>query len=123
MRRRTAPRARSTGLTEHFERIIRHFEAAAVPVIVMTPPPIERAKRLTGFYSAEAMASLSRRIVQIADGRAAAVVDLHKVFGDRHGAAREGTTTDGIHLSARAYRHLHDVLEKTVAAVTMRKGQ
>jgi lysophospholipase L1-like esterase len=111
------------GAAEHFERIIRHFEAAAVPVVVMTPPPIERAKRLTGFYSAEAMASLHRRIVQIADGRAAAVVDLHKVFGDQDGAAREGTTTDGVHLSAKAYRHLHDVVETTVASVTMRKGQ
>jgi lysophospholipase L1-like esterase len=27
-------------------------------------------------------------------------------------------TTDGIHLSARAYRLLHDMLETTIAAVT-----
>ena len=111
----------------HFESIIRHFEAAAVPVIVMTPPPIERGKRLTNFYSADAMASLSRRIVQIADGRAAAIVDLHKAFGDGEGAAREGLTegltTDGVHLSAEAYRLLHDLLEETVASVAMRKGQ
>ncbi len=110
-------------VTGHFDTIIRHFEAAAVPVIVMTPPPIERGKRLTNFYSADAMASLSRRIVQIADGRAAAVVDLHTAFGDGEGAAREGLTTDGIHLSAGAYRRLHDMLEKTVASVTAKKGQ
>ncbi|MEE1655155.1 GDSL-type esterase/lipase family protein [Microvirga sp. CF3062] len=111
------------GVTEYFETIIRHFEAAAVPVIVMTPPPIERAKRLTGFYSADAMASLRGRIVQIAEGRAAAIVDLHTAFGDGEGAAREGLTTDGVHLSAMAYRELHDVLEKTVASMAMRKGQ
>ncbi len=110
------------GVAEHFETIIRHFEAAAVPVIVMTPPPIERAKRLTSFYSADAMASLSRRIVQIASGRATAIVDLHTAFGDGTGAGREGLTTDGVHLSAGAYRRLHDVLEKTVADVAMRKG-
>ncbi|WP_201860925.1 SGNH/GDSL hydrolase family protein [Microvirga soli] len=110
------------GVAEHFDTILRHFETAAVPVIVMTPPPIERAKRLTNFYSADAMASLSRRIVQIADGRAAAIADLHTAFGDGAGAAREGLTTDGVHLSARAYRQLHDVLEKTVANVAMRKG-
>ena len=111
------------GVAEHFETIIRHFEAAAVPVIVMTPPPIERAKRLTNFYSADAMASLSGRIVQIASGRAAAVVDLHTVFGDGAGAGREGLTTDGVHMSAEAYRQLHDVLEQTVASLAMRKGQ
>lgn len=111
------------GVTAHFETIIRHFEAAAVPVIVMTPPPIERGKRLTGFYSADAMASLRGRIVQIADGRAAAIVDLHTAFGDGRGTAREGLTTDGIHLSAEAYRRLHDVLENAVAKVAAMKGQ
>jgi lysophospholipase L1-like esterase len=110
-------------VAEHFETIIRHFEAAAVPVIVMTPPPVERGKRLTSFYSADAMASLSRRIVQIAEGRAAAIVDLHGAFGDGEGAACEGATSDGVHLSAKAYRRLHDVLEKTVASVTMKERQ
>ncbi len=111
------------GVTRHFETIVRHFEAAAVPVIVMTPPPIERGKRLTSFYSADAMASLRGRIVQIAEGRAAAIVDLHTAFGDGAGSGREGLTTDGVHLSAEAYRQLHDVLEKTVAKMAMRKGQ
>jgi lysophospholipase L1-like esterase len=111
------------GVMENFETIIRHFEAAAVPVIVMTPPPIEQGKRLTGFYSLEAMASLRRRIVQIADGRAAAIVDLQKAFADSEGAALEGLTTDGVHLSAEAYRRLHVVLEETVASVAVRKGQ
>jgi lysophospholipase L1-like esterase len=110
------------GVAEHFDRIIRHFEAAAVPVIVLTPPPIEQGKRLTGFYSAEAMASFSRRIVQIAHGRAAAIVDLQKAFGDNEGAARKGVTTDGVHLSAQAYRELHHMLETTVAAVAARRG-
>ncbi|MBM6580158.1 SGNH/GDSL hydrolase family protein [Microvirga sp. BT689] len=108
-------------VTAHFEAIVRHFESAAVPVVVMTPPPIERGKRLTGFYSSEAMASFSRRIVQIADGRAAAIVDLQNVFGDRQGGAREGTTTDGIHLSAEAYRHLHEVLNREITELTDRR--
>lgn len=109
------------GVTEHFEKIVRHFEVAAVPVIVTTPPPIERAKRLTSFYSAEAMASLSRQIVRIADGRAAAIVDLHMAFGDKDGAAREGVTTDGVHLSATAYRQLHGMFDQKVTELTDRR--
>jgi lysophospholipase L1-like esterase len=110
-------------VSEHFETIVRHFGDANVPLVVMTPPPIETSKRLTSFYSPEAMASLSRRIVQIAEGRAAAIVDLHTAFGDGAGSGREGLTTDGVHLSARAYRQLQDVIEKTVATMAMRKGQ
>jgi len=110
------------GVAEHFERIVGHFQDAGVPVVVVTPPPIEQAKRLTGFYSPDAMASLSRRILRIADGRAAGIVDLQTSLADGNGAAREGMTTDGIHLSAQAYRLLHDMLETTIAAVTTRKG-
>ncbi|QRM27855.1 SGNH/GDSL hydrolase family protein [Microvirga sp. VF16] len=108
------------GAMEHFERIVGHFSDAQVPVVVLTPPPIEQAKRLTSFYSLDAIASLSRRIVQIADGRVADIVDLQRAFADDNGTAREGMTTDGIHLSAKAYRLLHDMLETTIAAVTAR---
>lgn len=104
----------------HFDTIVRHFETASVPVIVMTPPPVEKAKRLTGFYSPEAMASLSRRIATAAQGRAAALVDLHKAFAGEDGAAREGMTTDGIHLSAQAYRLMHAMLERTITELTAR---
>jgi lysophospholipase L1-like esterase len=110
------------GVAEHFERIVGHFADAQVPVVVLTPPPIEQAKRLTNFYSPDAMASLSRRIVQIADGRAAGIVDLQKAFADGNGAARDGMTTDGIHLSAQAYRLLHDMLETTIAEIAGRRG-
>jgi lysophospholipase L1-like esterase len=110
------------GVSEHFERIVAHFSEADVPVVVLTPPPIEQAKRLTSFYSPGAMASLSRRILQIAGGRAAGIVDLQNAFADGSGAAREGMTTDGVHLSAQAYRLLHDMLETTIAAVTARRG-
>lgn len=110
------------GVAEHFERIVGHFGEAQVPVVVLTPPPIEQAKRLTSFYSPDAMASLSRRIVQIASGRVAGIVDLQMAFAEENGAAREGITTDGIHLSAQAYRLLHDMLETTIAAVTARRG-
>ncbi|WP_114946793.1 GDSL-type esterase/lipase family protein [Microvirga calopogonii] len=105
------------GAAEHFERIVGHFADARVPVVVLTPPPIEQAKRLTGFYSPEAMASFSRRMLQISDGRTASVIDLQGEFADGNGAAREGMTTDGIHLSAHAYRLLHDMLETTIAAL------
>ncbi|ANY80783.1 hypothetical protein BB934_23230 [Microvirga ossetica] len=107
---------------EHFERVVGHFEDAGVPFIAMTPPPIEPAKRLSNFYSADFMASVSRRITQIVDGRAAAILDLQKDFADSDGAARTGITTDGIHLSAEAYRLLHDMLETTIAALTARRG-
>jgi lysophospholipase L1-like esterase len=109
-------------VSKHFERIVAHFGEADVPVVVLTPPPIEQAKRLTSFYSSDAMSSLSRRILQIADGRAAGIVDLQNAFADSSGAAREGMTTDGVHLSAQAYRLLHDMLEATIAAVTARRG-
>jgi lysophospholipase L1-like esterase len=110
------------GVAEHFERIVGHFGDAKVPVIVLTPPPIEQAKRLTSFYSPDAMASLSRRILQIAEGRVAGIVDLQSAFGNGSGAAREGMTTDGIHLSASAYRLLRDMLETTITATTVRRG-
>lgn len=109
-------------VAEHFKTIVGHFGEANVPLVVVTPPPIEASKRLTSFYSPEAMASLSRRIVRIAHGRAAAIVDLQKAFSGENGAARAGITTDGIHLSAGAYRLLHDMLEKAIAAVTARRG-
>ena len=110
------------GVTEHFERIIGHFNGAQVPVVVLTPPPIERARRLTSFYSPDAMASLSWRIVKIAEDRAAAIVDLQGAFADGSGAAREGMTTDGIHLSAKAYSLLRDMLETTITTITGKRG-
>nr|WP_246389294.1 GDSL-type esterase/lipase family protein [Microvirga mediterraneensis] len=103
------------GVAAHFERIVGHFGDAGVPVVVLTPPPIEQAKRLTGFYSPEAMTSLSRRILQIGDGRAAGILDLQSAFADGNGAAREGMTTDGIHLSAQAYRLLRGMLDQEAA--------
>jgi lysophospholipase L1-like esterase len=109
------------GVAGHFERIVGHFVEAEVPVVVLTPPPIEQAKRLTSFYSPDAMASLSRRIVQSAKGRVAGIVDLQRAFADEGGAARDGVTTDGIHLSPKAYRMLHDMLETAIAAVTARR--
>ncbi|EIM24726.1 SGNH/GDSL hydrolase family protein [Microvirga lotononidis] len=99
----------------HFERIIGHFGDAEVPVVVLTPPPIEQEKRLTGFYSPDAMASLCGRILRIAEGRAAGSVDLQNAFAGENGMAREGMTTDGIHLSAQSYRLLHHMLEHEVA--------
>lgn len=107
---------------EHFERVVRHFEDAGVPFVAVTPPPIEPSKRLSNFYLADSMESLSRRILRIVDGRAAAILDLQKDFADPDGAARAGITTDGIHLSAEAYRLLHDMLETTIAAVTAWRG-
>ncbi|UVF17910.1 GDSL-type esterase/lipase family protein [Microvirga terrae] len=109
------------GVTEHFERIIGHFNGAQVPVVVLTPPPIEQAKRLTSFYSPDAMASLSRRIVQVAEGRVAGLLDLQNAFADGSGAARAGITTDGVHLSVQAYKLLYDMLETTLAAQTVRR--
>ena len=109
-------------VAEHFERILVHFEDAGVPLVVMTPPPVERAKRLTGFYAADAMASLSRRIVAMANGRVAAIVDLQTAFADGDGAARAGMTVDGIHLSAQGYGLMRDMLETTIAAATAGRG-
>jgi len=108
-------------VAKHFERIVGHFDDAQVPVVVLTPPPIEQGKRLTSFYSPDSMATLSRRIVQIADGRAAGIVDLQSAFADDKGAAREGMTADGIHLSAQGYQLLRDMLEHE-AATLMSKG-
>lgn len=104
-------------VAEHYERMTGHFETARVPFIGITPPPIEPGKRLSSFYSIEAMASLSRRILRISQGRAARIIDLHRAFSGEDGGAQPGVTTDGIHLSVQGYRLLHDMLEKTVAQV------
>ncbi|MEE1610921.1 SGNH/GDSL hydrolase family protein [Microvirga sp. CF3016] len=109
-------------VAEHFERIVGHFGDAQVPVVVLTPPPIEPSRRLTSFYSPDAVASLSRRILRIAEGRAAGIVDLQNAFADENGAAREGMTTDGVHLSAQAYRLLRESLETTITTITRERG-
>lgn len=105
-------------VAEQFQGALRHFTAAGIPFIVITPPPVETGRRLTSFYSVEAMASLSRRIVQIAQGQAAAIIDMHRAFSNDDGGAKQGVTMDGIHLSAPGYRRLHDMLERTVAQLT-----
>jgi lysophospholipase L1-like esterase len=110
------------GVAAHFERIIGHFGDVEVPVVVLTPPPVEQEKRLTGFYSPDAMASLCERILRIADGRAAGIVDLQNAFAGENGMAREGMTTDGIHLSAQAYRLLHHMLEREVTKLVPERG-
>ncbi|MBF9232340.1 SGNH/GDSL hydrolase family protein [Microvirga alba] len=97
-----------------FERIVEHAEKAGVPFIVMTPPPVEKDKRLTSFYSVDAMGSLSRRIIRIAERHGAGMVDMHGAFADENGEAKAGVTTDGIHLSSQAYRAMHDMLEREV---------
>lgn len=101
----------------HFEQIVGHCESASAPLIVMTPPPVERAKRLTRFYAVDAMVSLSRRILEASHGRAVGIVDLQTALSDGECAARTGMTVDGIHLSPEGYRLMHDMLEKTVAEV------
>jgi lysophospholipase L1-like esterase len=101
----------------NLDRIVGHFEVAGVSLIAMTPPPIEKAKRVTSFYSVDAMADVSRRIVETCDGRAAAIVDLQSALSDGDGAARKGMTVDGIHLSPEGYRLMHDMLTETVTAV------
>jgi len=107
---------------EAFDRIVGLSDTSDVPMVVVTPPPVEDGKRLTGFYSADAMASLSRRIVGIAERRCAGVVDLHAAFSGPGPEARAGTTVDGIHLSPQAYRELHDMLAQKVAAMTGEVG-
>ncbi|MET0532271.1 MAG: GDSL-type esterase/lipase family protein [Microvirga sp.] len=102
----------------NLDGIVGHFESAGVPLIAMTPPPVERGKRLTSFYSADAMAAMSRRICEICNGRAAAIVDLQSTLADGDGGARNGMTVDGIHLSTEGYRLMHDMLARAVTVVT-----
>ncbi len=103
----------------HFETLVSHPIASGVPFIVMTPPPVETGKRLTSFYSVEAMRSLSRRFAGIAEAHGAGVVDLHGALSDETGTARAGMTTDGIHLSAEAYGLMRDLLERKVVEMTL----
>jgi lysophospholipase L1-like esterase len=106
------------GAVKNLDGIVRHFENAGVPLIAMTPPPVERGKRLTSFYSVDAMAGMSRGILETCNGRAAAIVDLQSALSDGEGAARNGMTVDGIHLSAEGYRLMHDMLARAVTVVT-----
>jgi len=93
-------------------------KAANVPLLLVTPPPVEPGKRLSTFYSAETMASLSRRVIQIARDHAAGIVDMHGAFSDENGEARPGMTTDGVHLSPQAYHALYGMLERAVTLLT-----
>lgn len=99
---------------QNLDGIVRHFENAGVSLIAMTPPPVERGKRLTSFYSADAMVGMSRSIVETCTGRAAAIVDLQSALSDSEGHARAGMTVDGIHLSPKGYRMMYDMLAKAV---------
>jgi lysophospholipase L1-like esterase len=110
-------------VAQHFERTIRHSEASGIPFIVVTPPPVETGKRLTSFYSVEAMSSLSRRIARIAEESGAEVIDMHRAFSGESGEARAGMTIDGIHLSAEGYRLMHDMIETKVAEVMAAKRE
>lgn len=101
----------------HVEQILGHARNAGITMVVMTPPPLETGKRLTSFYSVEAMVSLSDRIGRIARRQGSALVDLHHALAGEGGAARPGTTVDGIHLSAQGYRVMHDLLERQVASM------
>ncbi|NIX77205.1 SGNH/GDSL hydrolase family protein [Microvirga terricola] len=103
-----------------FSRTVRQAVSAGAPVIVVTPPPVETSKRLTNFYSVEAMSLLSRRIMSIAEGEGVHVVDMHGAFAAENGDAKAGVTTDGVHLSAQAYRAMHDMLERKIAHLTDR---
>lgn len=109
-------------VSEHFERLVWHSKASGVPFIVMTPPPVETGKRLTSFYSVDAMASLSQRIKRIAEGQAAGIVDMHAAFSNGNGEAQPGMTTDGIHLSAKAYRLMHDMLAARTVEIETGRG-
>lgn len=109
-------------VARHFERLVWHSRASGVPFVVVTPPPVETGKRLTGFYSAEAMASLSRRIARIAESQGAVLVDMHAAFANGSGQAHPGITTDGVHLSASAYRLMHDMLSAKVAEIAQGRG-
>jgi lysophospholipase L1-like esterase len=114
----------SLGAVEkHYGQIVGHCRDVGVPLIVLTPPPVEPGKRITSFYSPEAMASLSHRIVALAKGQVAGIVDLQRAFADENGQARAGLTTDGIHLSGQGYRMMHEMLEKMVAAVVAGRQQ
>ena len=103
--------------------IVGHFEDAGVPFVVMTPPPIEPAKRLYELLLGRCHGL--REPPHRADRRrpGGGILDLQKAFrGFETARRRTGITTDGIHLSAEAYRLLHDMLETTIAAVTARRG-
>jgi lysophospholipase L1-like esterase len=108
---------------KNLDLIVRHFEEAGVPLIAMTPPPIEKAKRVTSFYSIDAMTAVSRSIRETCKSRAAAIVDLQSALSDGEGAALSGMTVDGIHLSPEGYRLMHDMLAETVNAVTHERAK
>jgi lysophospholipase L1-like esterase len=103
----------------HYERIVATLAATGLPLIAVTPPPVELNKRLTGFYAPEAMADLSRHVVRIASGAGATVIDMHAAFRGADGAG-PGITVDGIHLAPEAYRRLHTMMERAVTPLLSR---
>lgn len=104
-------------VAEYCDQIVQLSASFGVPFIVMTLPPVETGKRLTCFYSVEAMASLSRRIVDVAESHGAGVIDMHAAFSHEGQEAKTGVTVDGIHLSPQAYRAMHDMLVRKIGAM------
>ncbi|MBM6596424.1 SGNH/GDSL hydrolase family protein [Microvirga pudoricolor] len=100
-----------------YERILAILSATGLPLIAVTPPPVELGKRLTTFYAPDAMTDLSRHAARLARAAGATVVDIHAAFQGDGAGAREGTTVDGIHLSAASYRRLHAMLEAAATAI------
>ncbi|WP_112664267.1 SGNH/GDSL hydrolase family protein [Microvirga flavescens] len=98
-----------------YEKTVRLFSASGVRLIAITPPPVEQGKRLTGYYSGEAMHALAREVVQIATHHGHGVIDLHGALSTPDRNAKAGATIDGIHLSPPAYRLMRDMLERKIA--------
>ncbi|MGO4704301.1 SGNH/GDSL hydrolase family protein [Microvirga sp. 2MCAF38] len=106
-----------------YEKIVRLFSASGVALIAFTPPPVEQNKRLTSFYSHEAMRALAREITQIATHHGHAVIDLYSALSTADGHAKTGATIDGVHLSTQAYRLMHGMLERKVAEMAAAGGK
>ena len=109
-------------VARHYEHLVGILKSAGVPTILITPPPVESGKRLTGFYSPAAMAHLAQMIRQAGEEAGLAVLDLHLALRDGQELARTGATTDGVHLSPAAYELLRDMLERDVARLKTFSG-
>lgn len=100
------------GIARSYEKIVRVFRTAKIPLIAFTPPPVEQGKRLTDFFFAETMRNVAEQIRRIAETHGAMVVDLHATFG-----LTENATSDGIHLASPAYRLMRDLFAEKLAVI------
>ncbi|MGO4196848.1 SGNH/GDSL hydrolase family protein [Rhizobium sp. YAF28] len=97
--------------------IVRAIKTRNIPLIVITPPPLEAGKGVASLYSPDRLSRVVSSILVEARRNGAAIIDLNKEMSNADHMAQPGTTADGIHLAGAASRHLRELLSQTLTNI------